>query len=690
MERLRENWSFGLDFNKHLSKIDESVCKERGYKLPLKESSEKLTKEKIVEAAKSLEEKMSKEDRSFIEQVVEGLKENGADTQFKVWKIPVAKYDVKNLNGRIYPKKLWENIRDCQRDAWQNLLGLSDHPVKDDDPGLFRDQAVIWHDMEIGDDGVVYGICSFVGPYGHLAQEILEHGGRIGTSSSGFGDVDRYTSIVDPETYQVERLADLVLNPSQGTYGSSSCNHVTPEDFSKDMNRPAVLDFSGNHPVKESVENNNIPRSKIFMKVDASQQDKENKLEETITEKPQMSNKLSKVEEKAFRQYVEKFLAEAKSYDNPLKRLNECTDILSCFEDGNCADLKEKVEAQIIEEKNNLTKIVENTASLEKDYEMDTKTFREAAERNTKQAILLNEQVTDYKSLVDELAKKNSKLKEEIAELKADKFSLGIMSERKVKESNKNIVETLKDLDSLNENVKDLKKKNAALLERISSLSIANSQFEKDNGILETKIKEAGQIISKNREIRESSNMSTISAKRTISALKIQNEKLMKDKSSLEEAYSAQCEKFDKLAESYAKYKEEVTDAMDPTKHLMPMASERIGKYLNMRENKGVEIEAYWNDLKEQYGENVLPFEKEIRGAKTLKEATSSFLKHRNDIIPEFKLTEAIDMPFRNVEDRKKIYEAVGMLNPIDSYNNASTDDKNKEFLDKQKASGLL
>jgi hypothetical protein len=120
---------------------------------------------------------------------------------------------------------LWLNVRDKQQDAWKGLAGLADHPVEDNDPGKFRDQAVVWHDFEVPDKGTdeqCYGYGSFVGPYGHLAQEILEHGGRVGTSSSGFGDLDS-NNIVDPATFIIERLADLVLNPSQSVYGTPEC-----------------------------------------------------------------------------------------------------------------------------------------------------------------------------------------------------------------------------------------------------------------------------------------------------------------------------------------------------------------------------------------------------------------------------------------------------------------------------------
>jgi hypothetical protein len=74
-----------------------------------------------------------------------------------------------------------------------------------------------------------------------LAQEILEHNGRVGTSSSGFGEVGP-GNIVDPDTYIIERLADLVLNPSQGTYGSLECAHG-PDNFLNDVQQGAEIAY---------------------------------------------------------------------------------------------------------------------------------------------------------------------------------------------------------------------------------------------------------------------------------------------------------------------------------------------------------------------------------------------------------------------------------------------------------------
>jgi hypothetical protein len=59
-----------------------------------------------------------------------------------------------------------------------------------------------------------------------------------------------------------------------------------------------------------------------------------------------------------------------------------------------------------------------------------------------------------------------------------------------------------------------------------------------------------------------------------------------------------------------------------------PAQVEAVSKYLNIRESKGLAVENYWNDLVSQYGEAVKPFERQIRGAKTYREAFDAFLKY--------------------------------------------------------------
>ena len=780
MEKLRESYIFDIS---QYSRLDENQIKNLHISPRLTESTTSLND--IVNAANLYKSNLKEEDQKALNKILNKLAEKGFERTFKVWKLPIGRYGNMNGNKRVYPKELWKNVKDKQSDTWKGFCGLCDHPEKDNDPGEFKNQAVIWHDMDVGDDDCVYGYGSFVGPFGHLAQEILEHGGRVGTSSSGFGDVDPITKRVDPNTYVIERLADLVLNPSQGTFGTGDCPH-SPDEFLKDVHKGASMDFEKQKTVRENsnamvqpgqpasqIAANNphrfnaadpqdkqLQRGQPGNKVDAmhtenvkktafmsgkqqgmmmgqqqgmqqgamqAQQEMEQMMAQQGSgempaegggeempmddgsggggEEQMMENKkykqvqkslkerkmgtLTKVEEKAFRKYVQTFIEDANKIENPIQRLNECVDILNCFDEGNCPDLRESLEKQLSEEKTRLEQLVENVVTTEKVYDMDIKKFRESAERNTAQGILLQEQVTDYKELCDGLAKRNIQLKEENENLYKKLNIHNKLSEKKIKLSSREIVNKSSEVESLQEQVEVLTAKNERLIEKTSKLSLSNKEFEKENDILSSKIREAGNIM---RDIQEKDGESLQEKQKLVneiatlrSTIKEQDEIIRE----IEKNYTTQSKRFDKLIEDFDNYKKEVKDTFDPTARLMPMANERIGKYLNLRENKGIEIESYWNDLKEKYGEIMDQFEDQIRGAKTLREATSNFLKFRTQIDPDFMVAQPAEFAYRSRTERAKLYEHQGIVNPIDSYTNSSTEQKNDEFLKNLRAQGL-
>ena len=147
MQKLVESWSFKQnDFQAKASRLHENAFKVHGIEKPNKLNECVVSNMDVIKAAQTLKEALTSTDNQgnsqtilLLNKVLESLTKNGNNDSFEVWRLPVAHYDVKNLNGRIYPKALFENVRDNQRDAWCGLCGLSDHPIKDDDPGLFRD-----------------------------------------------------------------------------------------------------------------------------------------------------------------------------------------------------------------------------------------------------------------------------------------------------------------------------------------------------------------------------------------------------------------------------------------------------------------------------------------------------------------------------------------------------------------------
>lgn len=142
--------------------------------------------------------------------------------QLIVYKFPISRINTlehKNKNGRAYTEPLWRNVIDGQRDVWQYSTGLANHPADDEEPD-WKNQMIVWIDAELDvDEGIVYGYGILVGPNGQLAQDIMDAHGRIGFSTAGYGQCDSQ-GLVDPDSYVIERLADLVLDPSQGVYGT--------------------------------------------------------------------------------------------------------------------------------------------------------------------------------------------------------------------------------------------------------------------------------------------------------------------------------------------------------------------------------------------------------------------------------------------------------------------------------------
>ena len=157
-------------------------------------------------------------DSKILAKVVRSLQEKGL-TPPTLYKFPISRVNTveePNINGRVYSDELWENVLNNQRSAWQYNTGLTDHP---EDDGHFMNQGIVWLEG-IKENGIVYGIGALVGEPRKLAEEIMSVGGKIGFSTAGYGDV-LAEGVVDPSTYEIERFADLVLNPSQGVFGNS-------------------------------------------------------------------------------------------------------------------------------------------------------------------------------------------------------------------------------------------------------------------------------------------------------------------------------------------------------------------------------------------------------------------------------------------------------------------------------------
>jgi hypothetical protein len=380
-------------------------------------------------------------DKELFTEAIKEAEEKG----FTLWEFPISRYNYKNANGRDYPKQLWERVIKEQRDIWQGGVGLANHPRGDDD-GDFKESAIVWLDMRLDESGLVYGLGSFVGPYGKLAEDILVRKGKIGFSSSGFGDLLQDKCTVDPKTYLIERCADIVLNPSQKVFGTLANKKET---------------------VASNVTENNTNLSSTI------------KEEKTMAEK--VTNiKVSKLEEKRIRKDILSFLEDSDKIMDPDLRLQELNDILASINEGIASDLKEEVEKKISSLKEEIKKGFNEVKILKDDLGVEnTAELKESLITIAEQAELLKEDSKDWSSIVTILQEKIKKLS---AALNSRPTSLYVEKLLQIKEEEKKDVE---------KNVKQLQKELSDNIEEIKEAKSINHKLNKELAMLKAQLIEA-------------------------------------------------------------------------------------------------------------------------------------------------------------------------------------------------------
>jgi len=312
-----------------------------------------------------------------------------------LWEMPISRYNFTNLNGRMYSKALWERVINEQSGTWKGQVGLADHPVGNGD-GAFKESACVWLDMRLDESGLVWGTCAFVGPFGKLAEDILVKGGRVGFSSSGLGDLLE-SGEVDPNTYLIERAADLVLTPSANVYGDSSMMVGSPM---KDSVKP-----NASRQQTESVESNNLQHKGKTME----------------------KSTISKLEEKSFRKQIQSFMEDSNKIQNPQLRLAEMEEILSFFADGIALDLKESVEKKIEEQKAIITKMLEDAHDVSESFGVNNTTkLKEGVSLLAAEVKVAMEEAKDWEKIASSLSETVKNLKAKMATLPSANFAASL------------------------------------------------------------------------------------------------------------------------------------------------------------------------------------------------------------------------------------------------------------------------
>lgn len=674
--------------------------KESYSEVQSKSLKESVNTNALIKEVLSLQENtFSETEKQVLSKVVNKLKENGITNGPKLYKFPVARIndaDHPNLNGRVYTRELWDNVINKQQDNWKGLCGLSDHP-EGDDPGQFKQSSIVWLDMMIDDlNKIVWAIGSFVGQYGHLAQEIIEAGGRIGFSSSGFGELMMDGKTVNPDTYQIERVADIVLNPSQGVYGDvtdeqhpnieyTSQKAIVAEAIKEIPNNKLSENIAVETPAPQAKE----PLSAILKEKENTNLELNSVVPETNGENKEMAenveNKkalvLSEAEEKKLKKYIKQFLTESNDIHSPIDRLKELDEIMEMVESGEIHDLKEDVEKELIAERARLEEMVKDAQSIQDEFGVSAKVFaenakkvaqvadaleeennnlKESAQKAEKESTLLTEQTHDFETLcaalterVQTLFTENKKLKKENNVLTVENAALkdkaskvtGLMKEATDLKADNQKLKLKADLrtrksaalqESANEKTAIIEQKNRKLVAELNNLKETNTSLESSNKKFEKKY---AILVTRYKELAD--KLSIVEADKRKFEETCQKTQAALDESVAE--YNKLKETAVKVAKVAKSTKVENEKVKEQVKGLLSDSPldygfyegadhNRMKGFVNFRENHGVQIEDYWNDLVQKYGEAIMPFENRIRGAKTLEEAHSQFLFNMSKI----------------------------------------------------------
>lgn len=521
------------------------------------------------------------------------------------WWVPISFYNKKNLNNRIYNRKLWENVINNQKETYVGSPMLTDHPAGDSD-GNPRDICGVWLDAKMdepGPDGVglVWGLLVPSGRLGDDLRDHIKHGLKVGTSSSGFGDMLPDGVTVDPDTYQIERLADFVLCPSQGTY------------FSYDEDDDQIDDKS----IKESLEAHR-------------------NIKETTTVK---DSKIAKLEEKKFRRDMESFLEEANNIKDPQARLEEFREIRSFLEDGACPDLKEKIEAKISEQEADIKKMLQESVEYKERFGIESpKDLEEKLTMLSEDTKVIESESANWKKISETLQTKLNEIKGDLNARPSTKYVKYVESKnaklqsemlyqnKKAAEVVNNLIKAYEKLKAENNTLKEstantsvdykkLKEEAETLKKECDDKATSEGSYKKAyidlKDAFEESTKEMNELTSENERLENKVN----SYRENFSMLRANLSKKERDYESLRRAYNS-------LKENVrAKETEEAREALKEDIESDPVAS-------------------FYESIYKTYGSQISPYANKILSSANLTEAKRVFY---TDVIQNLKESRDIE-----------------------------------------------
>jgi len=344
-----------------------------------------------------------------------------------------------------------------------------------------------------------------------------------------------------------------------------------------------------------------------------------NKVESVVKESTVMS-KLAKLEEKKFKKDMEVFLEDASKIEDPQGRLKEFEEILSYLEDGAAPELRERVEAKIAEQRKQIADTLADVKKMKEELGVENSDdLKQKLTVIADDTTVLQEENSDWKQIASVLQTKLDEEREKLAARPTDAYVSHLKSKLNKGRQEKRV---------LTEQIAALDKK--LLAEKAASKKALNEAVAKING--------GAKVASQQRA--------------TIEQLSKQ----------LEEAKAAKVAVEQKLKEANTTISTLKNKIVEVTKvNLAPSPSTSVKKYVDFRESAA--IDSYWSDLLARHGEDIQPFEEQIRSAKTVREATATYIRvlplmEESQKIDAMRLPESVAV---SMKDRGVMLEKVGV-----------------------------
>lgn len=388
--------------------------------------------------------------------------------------VPVSTY-IENFNNRIYNRELWENVYKTR--VAENTLSLDGHP---EDDGKIIDICGVWKNLRLTENCPIAD-WHLIGNAGGVILEAVNLDAKIGVSTVGFGEFLEDNKTVNPKTFELLRLGDGVLDPSQSTYATKE--NLVNEEIDNKIEENSVFLNTKNTNNKDAILENNTIINNQEVKMKELEEIKNN----TYTLNFKNNVRASIMEAKKNPNFIEgiKSLEIIEVGDNE-NLSNEINNAIS--------ELRNKLDEQKKDAESKVIEINEKLEELQAKYDVSCQSLEQIKENYNKARTIiekagLKEDQEETNNIIEENKKTSTQLKEIEKNKKKLEKEISLLKEKI------SVLKKLKEEKSLMfSDIKRLMKERSIMLSDIKRLILEANKIKEKNKNLLKKLGEQDEI----------------------------------------------------------------------------------------------------------------------------------------------------------------------------------------------------